>query len=74
MNQEQIEKGTYGVLLTPFDRKGHLEEQALRMELRHCAGTHDRAASLWFDRRVCIYGYRTAEKSSPYRDRRMRKT
>lgn len=39
MNQEQIEKGTYGVLLTPFDRKGHLEEQALRMELRHCAGT-----------------------------------
>lgn len=39
MNQKKIEKGTYGVILTPFDREGHLEEQALRRELRHCAGT-----------------------------------
>lgn len=27
------------MLLTPFDREGHLDEQALRRELRHCVGT-----------------------------------
>lgn len=39
MSRTKIEKGTYGVLLTPFDREGHLEEQTLRRELRYCAGT-----------------------------------
>lgn len=44
MQGKNIETGTYGVVLTPFDRQGHLNQKALRQELRYCAGT--RAAGL----------------------------
>lgn len=39
MQGKEIETGTYGVVLTPFDREGHLNQTALRQELKYCTGT-----------------------------------
>ncbi len=40
MKRKEIKEGTYGVVLTPFDIHGRLEELTLRKELRYCCGTN----------------------------------
>lgn len=36
MQKRKIKKGNYGVVLTPFDEKGNLDEGALHAEMRYC--------------------------------------
>lgn len=39
MQKGYLDGGTYGVVLTPFSREGHLDENALRKELKYCVNT-----------------------------------
>lgn len=39
MKKAYIDGGTYGVVLTPFDENGHLDQSALRKELNYCVNT-----------------------------------